>query len=429
MDNAVAVRLSEALQRLAPDGHVERLVSEAAGSVDVRARVEGLIADVAAASTLECSLLTVALQESVPETLLGRREGEPVFAVVNAQSSRLVRLRGVAPAMAAWAVQAWAVGLGLADWDALGPAAGEAAASVPDRRPGTGGPAASSGRTLSPPSGAGPGPRRSGRRVRLVTFGLLFVAAAAGGGVAAAVAFHGHSTPRRTANTAALSQHLSRRQAGRRARPSARTTPTAHESARASTQPTAPSSTSRLGGVAIVTPNGGPAVTFAGPGSVPYQPVTSLADGTRVSVRCTLYGATRAASGLSLWADTPNGWISQSDLSNGGLGPLAPACQGSLADPRRGGSDPSPDTGPFPIYSAGAVVAIRTAPRTGAATVTTVPDGTLVTFTCYMTGPQVSAPGGYGHNHLWERIANPVAGYIPDALVNDHSARPNVPHC
>jgi hypothetical protein len=218
MDNDVAERLRAALPRAATGGRpIAEMIAGAGRSAEIKDRLVGLIADVAGSRELECSLLVDALQDGVPEALLGGNSGEPLAARVNKQAQRVARTRGTAVDNATWAARGWAVALGLADWAAFPsqrePQPGETVLGVtvpPQATVGPDGPPQATVGPDGPPQasvGAGNGavngtpytpapgataPGRSGMRFAVVGGIVVVLGGAIGGG---AMLFGGQHSP------------------------------------------------------------------------------------------------------------------------------------------------------------------------------------------------------------------------------------------
>ena len=62
---------------------------------------------------LEVSLLTMALEEDIPRLLRNNDDGTPTAGLLDRLSRRLEAARGLAPASARWAVESWAVAVGV----------------------------------------------------------------------------------------------------------------------------------------------------------------------------------------------------------------------------------------------------------------------------------------------------------------------------
>ncbi len=167
---------------------------------------------------------------------------------------------------------------------------------------------------------------------------------------------------------------------------------------------------------------------WSGPGFREYQMLGSAAAGTVVQASCALYGA--SVSGDMIWDYVGAGWISDSLLAptSASFG-APPACWGSISTPTPTTAAPSDSTGPFPVYSAGAQVGVYANPSPSSSLNATLPDGTLVSLSCFVKGPYVASPPPYGGNSYWDQVVAPTAGWIPDALVNSHRTGPPVPPC
>ena len=101
-------------------------------------RCEGLLKDYSAQYRREVSVLVSALEEHVPEDLLRAPAGTPRAVLLKRLARRLSDNRALSETAAAWAVNSWALALGLTSEDQLkaveevSPAAGAANVSVDD---------------------------------------------------------------------------------------------------------------------------------------------------------------------------------------------------------------------------------------------------------------------------------------------------------
>ena len=91
---------------------------------------------------LEVALLTMAVEEDVPHLLLRNHDGTPTAVLLDRLSRRLESVRGLAPDSARWAVESWALALGVGD--AHGHPEFTVPASVPTPQHTTPGPPAAS---------------------------------------------------------------------------------------------------------------------------------------------------------------------------------------------------------------------------------------------------------------------------------------------
>src|SRR3712207_9592482 len=76
-------------------------------------RCEGLLKDYSAQHRREVSVLVSALEEHVPGDLLGAPAGTPRAVLLKRLARRLSDNRALSESAAAWAVNSWALALGL----------------------------------------------------------------------------------------------------------------------------------------------------------------------------------------------------------------------------------------------------------------------------------------------------------------------------
>lgn len=195
----------------------------------------------------------------------------------------------------------------------------------------------------------------------------------------------------------------------------------------------APSGTTTVYGVA------GPSLEHNAGGQLTVYPTrpTPVAVGSFVDIICTAYGSQVDLGSLgsgNLWDYTSDGWFSDQALQTNSSAPVANACTGNVADPTEGSTQPSPSTGPFPIYSGGSTVSVQSDPSTSAESVSQLNDGDFVTLTCTATGDDVSAPSDLtgtpiGDSTQWDELQAADTEWVPDALVNSASEDSVAPGC
>jgi hypothetical protein len=192
-------------------------------------------------------------------------------------------------------------------------------------------------------------------------------------------------------------------------------------------------------GVTTIYGLAGPSAKRDATGNLSVYPAvtTPVQVGSNLKVVCTVYGQLEDLLGQgsnSLWYYTADGWFNSSALNTGSTGPVAMACQGNISAPVAGGSPPSQSTGPFPIYSGGMRVAVRSAPSSTANGGTPLNDGDLVTLVCTAKGDAVPAPQDLsgqpiGQSDSWDKISFEADKWVPDALVNSSSENAVAPPC
>jgi hypothetical protein len=77
-------------------------------------RCKAFLSDECGDAKLEVNLLTVALDERIPPDLVNATRGTPVALLIEQLVRRLVEHRGLTPQLARWAVDSWALALGIA---------------------------------------------------------------------------------------------------------------------------------------------------------------------------------------------------------------------------------------------------------------------------------------------------------------------------
>ncbi len=76
-------------------------------------RCEGILRDLCGDYKLEIHLLIIALKENVPGTLLSSQKGMPIELVLSQLVKRLIDNLGLMEDAARWAVESWALALGV----------------------------------------------------------------------------------------------------------------------------------------------------------------------------------------------------------------------------------------------------------------------------------------------------------------------------
>ena len=162
---------------------------------------------------LEVSLLTMALEEDIPRLLRSNDDGTPTAVLLDRLSRRFEAARGLAPASARWAVESWAVAVGVGQAPTL--------PELTERASGNGGPrtlAASpppgtpTAAATAPPPADGPRPepgRRGSRpwyRVPVVAIVPIVVLLLGVGAVVAFLTSRNPSTTTATAPTTSVTQ-------------------------------------------------------------------------------------------------------------------------------------------------------------------------------------------------------------------------------
>ncbi len=139
------------------------------GVSDEPRRVQALLSDLCPGMTKEVSVLVTAAERGVPQEAASSSPQLPPQAVVNRATRRLVDETGLTEEAARWAVESWAVALGVV---VAGGAYGSATLPVG---------AAPSGAAWG--SGPAAAPHRAGRRRQLVGYLLLILLVGAGAGL------------------------------------------------------------------------------------------------------------------------------------------------------------------------------------------------------------------------------------------------------
>ena len=178
----------------------------------------------------------------------------------------------------------------------------------------------------------------------------------------------------------------------------------------------------------------GPGPTYSsqpfGPG-----PPGSVAPGAQVRVICSDYGDSETAEGVTsgLWDYTDHGWIPDVTVDTGTSSSTVPACIGTVSSPRPGTSPPDPNTGPYPVVTDDPQLAVYSSASTSAGEVGTLSLGSFVNLVCHSTTTTiVQAPNriaNEGSNGEWDKIDDPVAGWVPDSFVASSSNGSVAPPC
>ena len=175
----------------------------------------------------------------------------------------------------------------------------------------------------------------------------------------------------------------------------------------------------------------GPAVS---PNS-PFGPPPGRPGATQARLVCTALGPPVQADGAKsqVWDYTNLGWIADVYVMTGQTAAAAGACGGTPADPTPTAAWPSPTAGPFPLVGDGSTVNVYADPRLQASVTQSLPEATFVTLACsVVTGVTVQAPAvihGEGSNDQWDRITQPVSGWVPDSWVTSDSNGSVAPRC
>jgi F-box protein 11 len=101
-------------------------------------RCEGLLKDYAGEYRREVSVLVSALEEQVPQDMLGAPADTPREVLLARMTRRLSDNRALSEPAAAWSVNSWALALGLVSEDELKTFESRGAATAPGEAPGTG---------------------------------------------------------------------------------------------------------------------------------------------------------------------------------------------------------------------------------------------------------------------------------------------------
>lgn len=151
---------------------------------------------------------------------------------------------------------------------------------------------------------------------------------------------------------------------------------------------------------------------FSGPGTS-FGVIGSLATGTAVSFSC--YATGNAVAGPygteTAWDRLDSGgFVPDALIYTGSNNPTAPNC--------------ATLTGSGEVMTSGALP-VMSAPSTGAATLSQLAAGAIVSFACYTAGSAVTGP--YGTETAWDRLGS--GGFVPDADIFTGSNSPTVPQC
>ena len=182
----------------------------------------------------------------------------------------------------------------------------------------------------------------------------------------------------------------------------------------------------------------GPSIDRNASGQLTKYPAltTPVLVGSYLDIICTVYGSNTSLGALgtgTVWDYTAYGWFTDRALLTNSQDPVANACVGNIADPTEGNTPPSVTAGPFPIYSRGQTVAVRTDPQAGDIG-DELQDGDLVTLVCTANGPPVLSPNDLtgqpiGSSTQWDKISAPIVGWVPDAMINSASENSVAPIC
>jgi hypothetical protein len=191
--------------------------------------------------------------------------------------------------------------------------------------------------------------------------------------------------------------------------------------------------------VSEVGPLTGPNGAFTSDGLLRYYAPTGekVPVGASATIICATYGHAEDLKNLGitrLWDYTTQGWFNDNLLETDSPTAVVPTCTGNVSHPSAGSGAPSDMAGPFPLYSGGQSVDVRSDPSLTADTQTTLSDGDYVTLECQTSGDTVDAPDDrqgqpIGSSAQWDRISAPTPGYVPDALVNSSQGNTSLPPC
>ena len=169
----------------------------------------------------------------------------------------------------------------------------------------------------------------------------------------------------------------------------------------------------------------GPAVP-TGPTNNPYGPSRGIPPRNYIQkIICTTDGnkpSPISTSAPGFWLFTDLGWILSDYVDTSTLrGELGPACGGTVSKPIPTQAFSSFTAGPFPIIGISDVAPVFARPSLQSKHVKSLKNGTFVRLVCSIsTGIKVEAPvriSSQGSNDQWDRISQPIFGWIPDSWV------------